>query len=101
MDGLARTAALVADDRWSRLEPVEPTKALASEEGVPGGLRQAGLPGQHVWPDPQLPPPGAQPTDERGRMGPWLTVRGARTIDEVGLALKPNSGRPAWNRSGG
>ena len=91
---LAGPLALVADDRRTGLEPVEPAEARPSQQGVDGRPCQATLPGQDVRPDPQLASPGAQPLDDGRGMGPRPAVRGARPVEQAGLALTTEPADP-------
>lgn len=94
MHELTRPLALVADDWRPRLEPVQATKALATQQGVDRRAGQARLPAQDVWPDPELPTPGAQGGDERRRVGAGLMVDGAAAVGETRLTLPPEASDP-------
>ena len=86
---LARRGALVADDRWPRLEAVEPTQALPAQEGIHRRTRQAGLPGQAVRADPQLASQATQPLNELDRVRARLVAHHAATVDQTGRTLAP------------
>jgi hypothetical protein len=94
VDEFARPLPLVAHDRWPRLEPVQPTQPLTTQQGVDGRPGKAGLPRQHVRLDPELAPSGAQLRDERGRVRPRLAVRGAAPVAEPGLTLAAEPADP-------
>jgi hypothetical protein len=82
VDELAGALPLVPDDRWTRLEVVEPTESLPAEDRVDGAARQPRLPGEDVRSDAKLAAAGAQPLD-----GPRVrrpAVDGARAVDQTG-----------------
>ena len=95
VDEFARPLALVADDWWPGLEPVEPAQALAPQDRVDRSAGEPGLPGEDVRADPQLAPPGAQAIDELGRMPTGLAVDGARAV-----AQRPGPGAAPPLRTG-
>jgi hypothetical protein len=83
VDELTRPFALIADDRWPGLEPVESSQALAPQDGVHRAVREARLPGEDVRADAQLAAAGTQAIDEVGRMTPGLVADGARAIAQA------------------
>jgi hypothetical protein len=82
VDQLARAFALVADDRRSWLEPVEPSEALAPEDRIHRTAGQPRLPGEDVRADAQLASPRAQTSDELGRVATSLAMDRARAVDQ-------------------
>jgi hypothetical protein len=89
VDELARALPLVAHERGSRLEPVETRQATPAQDRVGGRRRETRLPGEYVGSDAQLPPAGAEPRDELGRVGPGLAPDGAPAIRELAQAGPP------------
>ena len=53
MDQLTGALALVAHDRRTRFEPIQPAQAMAAQQGVDAGASQAHLPAEDVRPDAQ------------------------------------------------
>ena len=81
VDELARALALVADDRRSRLQPIETRQAGSSEHCIHARTGQAGLPGKDMGLDAQLSPASAELLDEFGRMSSGLAVDDAGAVD--------------------
>jgi hypothetical protein len=90
MDQLARAIAFIADDRWSGLQPIEAGEVVAAQDRVRGRRSEAGLPGQNMGTDAQLPASGAERGDN-GRSVPDRRLTGrTRAIGELtGLRSLP------------
>ena len=101
VDELARALALVADDGWPGLEPVEAAQAPPAQEGVDRRAGEARLPGEDVRAGMELEAPGADRLDERGRVGAGLAVDGARPVDGGPARPRAGSATATWSRSGG
>ena len=69
---LARSLALVPDDRWPGREAVQSAKARTPQDRVHRAPSETRLPGQDVRPDAQFPAAGTQAVDELGRMSTGL-----------------------------
>src|SRR5450759_2240991 len=74
VDELTWSFALVADDRWPGLEPVESSEACAPEDRVHRAPGKACLLGEDVRTDAQLTPTNTQASDKVGRMPTGLVV---------------------------
>ena len=94
VDELARPRALVAHDRRSGLEAIEPVEAVAAQQAVDGRTGEAALPGEHVGPDAQCTPARTQRAHALGRVLARLAVDRAAPVVEAALALAPVAPAP-------
>ena len=95
VDELAGALPLVPDDRWTRLEAVEPTESLPTEDRVDGAVCRPRLPGEDVRSDAEARA-GGRTAARRALPGAGepVAVDGARAVDQTGRALPSEPADP-------